>query len=167
MKWGFGQAKNNPYVLCFYGMKSMYLASDHRGLALKSALIPFLEARGYRVADLTPPPAEDGMIDFPLAAQAVAKEVAKGGGEGIVLCGSGVGVTIAANRFKGVRAGALHSGEEAATAKAHNHLNVACLGADELNSEKAKEILSAWIDAEPDPAPRRTRRMQQVDQYGS
>lgn len=147
-------------------MKQMYLASDHRGLALKDVLIPFLQEQGYAVHDLTPPLVE-GTIDFPLAAQAVAARVTKDASLGIVLCGSGVGVTIAANRFKGVRAGSLHTREEAATAKAHNHLNVACLAADELSEEQARGILQTWLETPPDEAPRRLRRIEQLDQYGS
>lgn len=167
MKGSFGQGKNASRVLRFYDMNVMCIAADHRGKALAQALIPFLEAEGYQVQDLTPPTDVDGMIDFPLGAQAVAKEVAAKNTLGMLVCGSGVGVTIAANRFKGVRAGALRTPEEATGAKAHSHINIACLGADELTQAQAEAILRAWLETAPEINERRLRRLVQLDEYGS
>jgi ribose 5-phosphate isomerase B len=148
-------------------MNAMYVAADHRGRALLEALTPFLQSQGYEAQDLTSPTDAAGMIDFPLGAQAVAKQVAKNNALGILICGSGVGVTIAANRFKGVRAGALRTPEEAAGAKAHNHINIACLGADELTQPQAETILRTWLETSPDTSERRVRRLAQLDEYGS
>lgn len=148
-------------------MNALYIAADHRGLVLMQALVPFLKARGYEIYDLTPPLGTDGMIDFPLGAQAVAKRVAANHTLGVLICGSGIGVTIAANRFKGVRAGALRTPEEAIMAKAHNHINIVCLGADELTQIQAETILRAWLETVPDDSARRLRRLAQLDEYGS
>ncbi len=148
-------------------MASLYIAADHRGHALGQLLIPFLQTQGYDVHDLTPPLRPDGMIDFPMAAQAVAREIEANNALGVLVCGSGIGVTIAANRFKGVRAGVLRTPAEATTAKAHTHLNIACLGADTTNQEEAQAILIAWLQATADQSERRLRRLAQMDAYGS
>lgn len=145
----------------------MYIASDHRGLDLKAALIPFLQTQGFEVLDVTPAKNTDESIDFPLASQAVAKHVAQQEAQGLILCGSGVGVAIAANRFKGIRATPAHTPKEIQQATEHNHINVLCLGADETSEESAKTLISAWLGTDPDNAERRLRRLAQLDTYGS
>ncbi len=148
-------------------MKKLFIASDHRGIELKKTLIPFLEARGYEVADVTPARNIDESIDFPLASQAVAQHVAQSQSKGIILCGSGIGVAIAANRFKGIRATPAHTPKEIQQATEHNHINVLCLGADETSEESTKTLISTWLETEPDNAERRLRRLAQLDTYGS
>ncbi|MBP6945342.1 RpiB/LacA/LacB family sugar-phosphate isomerase [Patescibacteria group bacterium] len=148
-------------------MKKMYIASDHRGIGLKDALLPFLNEQSFEVVDVTPTKNADGSIDFPLASQAVAQHVVQEGAQGLILCGSGIGVAIAANRFKGIRAATAHTPEEIHEAKEHNHINVLCLGADETSKENAEALISAWIEAKPDTAERRLRRLAQLDTYGS
>ncbi len=154
-------------MLRFQRMHIIYIAADHRGLSLVQALLPFLRTQGYEVHDLTPPLDTDGIIDFPVAAQAVAKQVATYNALGVLICGSGIGMAIAANRFKGVRAGAIHTVEEASLAKAHNHLNIACLGANLLDEAQAKAIIQAWLAATPDEDSKRARRIAEIDEYGS
>ncbi len=154
-------------MVSFPHMKKMYIASDHRGIGLKDALLPFLREQGFETADVTPAKNPDGSIDFPLASQAVAHHVAKEEAEGLILCGSGIGVAIAANRFKGIRAATAHSSKEIEEAKKHNHINILCLGADETTIEKAQSLISVWIHTEPDTAERRFRRLAQIDSYGS
>lgn len=148
-------------------MERFYLASDHRGLALKDQLKTWLTEIGYEVLDVTPPLDPQGMIDFPLAGKAVALPVAEEKGLGILVCGSGIGVAIEANRFKGVRAAEVHTPQEIATAKEHDHINVLCLGADTLTFSRAQAIVEAWLSAEEDSSPRRLRRLAQLDEYGS
>lgn len=145
----------------------MYIASDHRGMDLKGTLLPFLQAQGFEAIDVTPRENTDGSIDFPLASQAVAQHVAQEGAQGLILCGSGIGVAIAANRFKGVRAATAHTPEEIQEAKEHNHINVLCLGADKTTQEKAESLISAWVETKPDTTERRLRRLAQLDAYGS
>lgn len=154
-------------MLSFRHMKKMYIASDHRGIGLKDALLPFLQTHGFEVTDVTPTKNPDGSIDFPLASQAVAQHVAKEEAQGLILCGSGIGVAIAANRFKGIRAATAHTPEEVQEAKEHNHINVLCVGADKTTKEQAETLISTWIDTKPDPAERRLRRLALLDTYGS
>lgn len=148
-------------------MQPLYLAADHRGLTLKDALLPFLETQGFTVHDLTPPPNTEGMIDYPIVGQAVAQAVAKNSAIGILICGSGVGVAIAANRFKGIRAADAHTPQEIATVKEHDFINIVSLGADSLSPDQAKAILTAWLTTKEDHAERRVRRAHQLDEYGS
>lgn len=145
----------------------MYIASDHRGIGLKDALLPFLQKHGFEVTDVTPAKNTDDSIDFPLASQAVAQHVTQAEAQGLILCGSGIGVAIAANRFKGIRAATAHTPKEIREAKEHNHINVLCLGADETSKGNAEVLISAWIEAKPDTAERRLRRLAQLDTYGS
>lgn len=148
-------------------MASIYIAADHRGVELKDGLQPWLREHGYEPIDLTPPMGPDGMIDYPLVSHVVAKRVAQEHGLGLLICGSGNGIAIAANRFKGVRASNAHNPEEIALAKAHNHINVLCLGADALNLEEAARIVERWLTTPEDRAERRLRRLAQMDEYGS
>ena len=145
----------------------MFIASDHRGIALKDGLLTFLKKQGLEATDLTPTPNTDGSIDFPLVSHNLAKQVKQENANGILVCGSGIGVAIAANRFKGIRAATAHSLQEIAQAKEHNHVNVLCLGADELSIEKAQSFITTWLETKEDLAERRLRRLQQLDEYGS
>lgn len=146
----------------------MYLASDHRGLALKDALAPFLTQHGFTVKDLTPAPETDGMIDYSRVGQMVAKAITSNQDSlGLLICGSGVGVCIAANRFKGVRAMDARSSEDVAVAKEHDFINVVCLGADNLTPAQAETIIQTWLTTKEDHAERRVRRAHQLDEYGS
>ena len=146
----------------------IYIASDHWGIALKAALTQWLEEQGQETEDLTPPPEPDGRIDFPLAAQAVGKHVAEDKESvGLLACRSGVGVAIAANRFKGVRAANAHSVEEIALAKHDDHINVLCLSGEQMTTDGAKAIITGWLETKVDNIERRLRRLQQLDEYGS
>lgn len=155
------------YMLFFEHMK-MFIASDHRGMNLKNELLPFLNTQGQKAEDLTPPTDTDDRIDFPLVAQAVAKNVANNKDSiGVLICRSGVGVTIAANRFKGVRAANAHSVEEIVLAKHDDHINVLCLSGEQMTAEQAQTIITAWLETKEDNDERRLRRLAQLDEYGS
>lgn len=146
----------------------IYIASDHWGIALKAALTEWLEEQGHKTEDLTPPPGPDEMIDFPLAAQAVGKRVAQDKESvGLLACRSGVGVAIAANRFKGIRAANAHSVDEITLAKHDDHINVLCLSGEQMTTDGAKAIIAAWLKTETDNIERRLRRLAQLDEYGS
>lgn len=146
----------------------MYLGSDHRGIELKNALLPFLKEEGYEAQDLTPTPDENGRIDFPVIGASVAQAVQKEEEAlGILICGSGIGVSIAANRFKGIRAAQVHSTKEITLAKHDDHINVLCLGADNTSIKEAKDFINAWLETKPDHTERRLRRLGQLDQYGT
>lgn len=141
------------------------MAADHRGADLLQQLVQRLEADGFPLTVHENPEISD---DYPRAAQAVAQAIqADPNTRGIVLCGSGIGVCMAANRFKGVYAAVAHTKDEIRIAREHDHINVICLGADTLSADEAYALTQVWLHATPDKQERRERRLQQTDEYGS
>ena len=125
------------------------LGSDHAGYELKAHLAATLEQWGYEVSDLGTENAEDS-VDYPDYGEAVGLAVASGAADlGVAVCGSGIGVCIAANKVPGVRAALVHDVTSAHLAREHNHANVLCLGGRLTGPSVAVEALRAWLDASP------------------
>jgi ribose 5-phosphate isomerase B len=123
------------------------IASDHGGLRLKKELVTLLTKAGHQVEDLGTD--TDASCDYPDFAHAVAKKiVAKDSERGILVCGTGVGMSIAANRHAGVRAVVCSDTYTAKLSRSHNDANVLCIGERVVGSGLGWEIVSAWI-AEP------------------
>lgn len=120
------------------------IGSDHAGISLKPALIRVLEARGFDVEDLGTH--GTASVDYPDFAHAVATRVSEGEAElGVLVCGSGIGMSIAANRHRGIRAVVCSEPYSARMARAHNNANVLCLGARVVGEGLAAEILEAFV----------------------
>lgn len=120
------------------------VAADHAGVALKSALAKQIAEMGYRVMDLGTNGPES--VDYPDFARAVAEAVATGRARwGVLVCGSGVGMAMAANRNSAVRAVAAHSGLEARLSRQHNDANVLTLGARLVGEETARDCVAAFF----------------------
>ena len=123
------------------------LASDHAGFELKQHVKELLSADGHEVVDLGPE--TDESTDYPRFARPAAELVASGDAErGVLVCGSGVGVSIVANKVPGVRAVNAHDAEEAQLAREHNDVNVVTLSGRRLAGTEADEIVRAFISAE-------------------
>ena len=139
------------------------IASDHAGYPLKAALLPHLRALGHEPADLgTDSP--DKSVDYPDFAAAVAREVKAGrAGRGIVVCGSGVGACVAANKIKGIRAGLCHDTYSAHQGVEHDDLNVLCLGSRIIGQALAFEIVAAFAAARFSDEERHKRRLKKVE----
>ena len=121
----------------------MAIGSDHAGFALKDELAELLATLGYEVDDLGTDSEE--RVDYPDFGAAVAIEVAEGRADlGVCVCGSGLGIAMAANKIAGVRAATLHDATTARLAREHNDANVACFGARLIGSETAKEALQVF-----------------------
>ena len=119
------------------------IASDHAGFELKE----FLRKNFTDVEWLDFGPSNADRTDYPDYAAKVAQHVAKQSGSlGVLVCGSGIGMCIAANKFAGIRAAVVESEQTAKLAKAHNNANILCLGARILDPNRAKEILKAWLE---------------------
>jgi ribose 5-phosphate isomerase B len=123
-------------------------SSDHAGLKLRKALVKTLRERGLDVEDLGPEAPDP--IDYPDEAAKVGRRVghpvdADGDVRGLLVCGSGVGMCIAANKIDGVRAVDAWSVESARLSRAHNDANVLCLGARLVSDTDANAILDAWL----------------------
>ncbi|MFH1256019.1 MAG: ribose 5-phosphate isomerase B [Candidatus Diapherotrites archaeon] len=139
-----------------------FIASDHAGLELKKGILRHLKAKGVKAEDLGPENA--GQVDYPDFAKKVAKNVAaEKGSIGVLICGSGIGMSIAANKVKGIRAAKCNSVEEARLSRQHNNANVLCLGARILETNLALEIVDAFIETPFSGDERHKRRVEKMD----
>lgn len=137
------------------------LASDHAGYDLKQELLAVLRGKGHEVEDLGTHSKDP--VDYPDAAEAVAEALRDGRAErGVVVCGSGAGVSIAANKFPGIRAAVCHDTYTAHQAVEHDDLNVLCLGARVVGGSLAGEIVSAFLSARFSGEDRHRRRLDKV-----
>jgi ribose 5-phosphate isomerase B len=126
------------------------IGSDHAGYDLKTLLASSLDAWGYDVLDLGTHSASEP-VDYPDFGAAVGHAVVNGDAElGVAVCGSGIGIAIAANKVPGVRAAVVHDVTSGHLAREHNHANVLCLGGRLTGSVVAVESLRAWLNAEPE-----------------
>ena len=120
------------------------IASDHAGVALKATLVAMLHDLGMEVLDL----GTDGpdSVDYPDFADALAGAMTDGrAGRGILICGTGIGIAMAANRHRNIRAATCHDTTDARLARLHNDANVLCLGGRLLAPQLALELLDAWL----------------------
>ena len=137
------------------------IASDHAGYELKTRLAAALAAMGYDVDDLGPTSAESA--DYPDYAHPLAERVSRGEAErGVLLCGTGLGMSYVANRYPHVRAGVAWAPEVAALARQHNDANVLVLPARFLSEEQATEILRTWLET-PFEGGRHERRVAKIE----
>ena len=134
------------------------IGCDHGALALKNKLVSHLEAKGYEVRDFgthTP-----DSCDYPIYAAAAARAVAAGECErGIVLCNTGIGVSIAANKVNGIRCALLHDLESARLTRLHNDTNMMALGAGVTEEALALELVDTWLTTEFSGDERHSRRI--------
>jgi len=121
------------------------VGSDHAGYALKSLLSVHLAAAGHDVLDLGTDSGEIS-VDYPLFGSAVGRAVADGRAErGLCVCGSGIGISMAANKVPGVRAAVVHDSTTASLARRHNDANVVCLGERTTGAAQAVDAVDAFI----------------------
>ncbi len=126
------------------GLPKVFLGGDHAGLELRKALREVLVWMGREVEDLGTH--ETRSVDYPDFAVAVCERVGRGDGIGILVCGTGIGVDIVANKMVGIRAARCTEPYSARMSRAHNDANVLCLGARVTGVGLAEEILKAWLD---------------------
>jgi ribose 5-phosphate isomerase B len=137
------------------------VGADHAGFSYKDALAEELRAAGHRVLDH----GTDGPdpVDYPDYARSVAEAVAGGDAErGILICGSAVGVSVAANKVPGVRAGVCHDTYSARQAVEHDDINVLCLGERVIGFELAREIVTRFLEARFTGEARHRRRLEKL-----
>lgn len=137
------------------------LGSDHGGFELKEFLREWLKSQGHAVVDVGTK--DDGACDYPDYARLVGLAVASGDAErGIMVCGSGVGASIAANKIPGVRAALCHDTFSARQGVEDDDANCLCLGARVIGRELALDVLRAWLAARFSNAERHLRRLNKV-----
>ena len=144
--------------------KPIPIGADHAGFPLKQKLAEELRALGYEVEDVGT--SSESSTDYADYAHKVAHEVETGAAErGVLLCGTGLGMSYAANRHKGVRAAVAWTPEIAKLAREHNDANVLVLPARFLDESTAREILRTWLDT-PFEGGRHERRIRKIEETG-
>lgn len=136
------------------------IASDHRGFLMKGRLIELAKSLGHDVEDCGPQSTES--VDYPDYAARVSSSVASGEiDRGVLICGTGIGMCITANKFSGVRAANCNDSVTAEFSRLHNDANVVCLSADQLSDQLADQILRIWLKTEFESG-RHARRLQKI-----
>ena len=138
------------------------IASDHRGVDAKRRLVPLLKGWGHEVEDFGCE--SSAAVDYPDYAAPVARAVAEGRADaGILMDGSGIGMSVAANKVVGVRAALAHDQVTARRAREHNHCNVLCLGTDLLGEEQIRQIVEIFLTTDFGDG-RHSRRVEKLRQ---
>ena len=137
------------------------LGSDHAGFELKEHIRQFLTELGHQVLDVGTH--DTAPVDYPDYAAAVAKPVLDGSvNRGILICGSGVGASVAANKFRGIRAGLCHDTYSAHQGVEHDDMNILVLGGRVIGEEMAKELVRAYVQANFSGEARHVRRLAKI-----
>ena len=141
----------------------LIIGSDHAGFELKERLKQALDERGIAYEDVGTHSAES--VDYPDFAHRVARAVSSGQAEkGLLVCGSGQGMAMTANKYEGVRAALPHDEESARLSREHNDANVLALGGRVLSPEVAERILDVWLET-PFGGGRHQRRVDKIDRH--
>ncbi len=139
------------------------VGSDHAGFEAKEEVKRQLAGLGHEVVDMGA--ADTRSSDYPDYARRVGRAVAEGAAErGILACGTGIGVCIAANKVKGVRAALAYSAETAALSRRHNDSNVLCVGGRTMDSELRAQIVKAWLETPFEGGGRHSRRVAKIEE---
>ena len=142
-------------------MKPIALAADHAGFELKEKIAGYLKAKGFEVMDLGTHDEEP--VDYPDFARAIGEALQQQKADrGILICGSGVGACVAANKMSTIRAGLCHDTYSAHQGVEHDDINVLCLGARVIGEELARELVSAFLAARFTGEERHRRRLDKI-----
>jgi ribose 5-phosphate isomerase B len=146
----------------------LVVGSDHAGWSLKKAVIDHIRSLGHEVVDVGS--YNEKPVDFPDIARAVAGKIISGEvARGIMVCGTGVGASIAANKMKGIRAAVCHDVHSAHQSVEHDDVNVMCVGAQIVGAWLAKDLISSFLAAEfstEEEFRRRVRKLHEMDAEG-
>lgn len=148
---------------------SVVVGSDHAGFPLKGKVIEFLEASGYQVIDVGS--YDDKSVDFPdIASQLTSAILTKRADRGLMVCGTGVGAAIAANKIPGIRAAVCHDFHSAHQSVEHDDVNVMCIGAQIVGAWLALDLVDAFVRARfnaTEDHKRRVRKLQEMERAAS
>lgn len=136
------------------------IGSDHAGFKMKEEIRKYVEKLGHKISDYGTNSEES--VDYPDIAGKVAENVVKQKKLGILVCGSGTGVTIAANKVKGARAALCFDEFTAKTSREHNDANILCLAGLDMTLGQARKITKAWIEAKFSNEERHKRRIEKI-----
>src|SRR5215204_3906122 len=140
------------------------VAFDHRGVKLRGSVLEEIEAAGHETVDLgafEPEP----RVDYPDKARELGEAIQSGGAErGVLVCGSGVGASVAASKLAGVRAATCHDTYSAHQGVEHDDLNVLCIGSEVIGAELAAELVRTFLAARFDGGERYVRRLEKIEE---
>ena len=139
----------------------LYLGADHAGFNLKEELKKYLEELGYEYEDLGNQRLEP-KDDYPDFALAVAEKVVETGEKGILICATGLGMAMVANKVKGIRAAVCWDDFTALQSRQHNDSNILCLGGKVTDLETAKKLVRIWLETEFTKEERHVRRLEKI-----
>jgi len=143
-------------------VKPIALAADHAGFELKEKIAGYLKAKGFEVMDLGTHDEEP--VDYPDFARAIGEALQQQKADrGILICGSGVGACVAANKMSTIRAGLCHDTYSAHQGVEHDDINVLCLGARVIGEELARELVSAFLAVSFTGEERHVRRLAKIE----
>ncbi len=143
--------KRNISIIKQYGLRGienmkLVIGNDHTAVEMKREIKEYLEKKGYEIIDVGTNSTES--FHYPIAGYRVAKMVASHEADGgIAICGTGVGISLACNKVKGIRACCCSEPYSAEMSKRHNNANIICFGARVIGIETAKQIVDAWLNA--------------------
>ena len=145
---------------------NIFIASDHQGFELKNTLRDWMKKNGYSVTDFGPETinSEDDYPDYGIKVATAVAENPKNG-LGIVICASGVGMAVAADKVKGVRASLIHDPRIAKAAREDDNINVLALGAKFISASEAIEVVKVWLETPFSEAERHIRRLSKISEY--
>jgi ribose 5-phosphate isomerase B len=140
------------------------VAFDHRGVKLRESVLEEVEAGGHETVDLGTD-APEPKIDYPDKAREVGEAIQLGGAErGVLVCGSGVGASIAASKLAGIRAATCHDTYSAHQGVEHDDMNVLCIGSEVVGAELAAELVRTFLAARFDGGERYVRRLEKIEE---
>ncbi len=144
--------------------KKLVIGSDHGGFELKTHLIHYLSTRYPNITVIDAGTHSSASVDYPDMADQTIRYILDGKADaGILICGTGIGISIRANRHKGIRAALVYDNFSAQMSKAHNNANVLCLGGRTVSPEKAAEMVQLWLET-PFEGGRHQNRLLKLDQ---
>tara|TARA_Y100000310_G_C20679203_1_gene814907 strand:- start:1126 stop:1551 length:426 start_codon:yes stop_codon:yes gene_type:complete len=137
------------------------IGSDHGGYELKEYIREYLISLDYSIKDFGTH--DSNSVDYPDIAKELSKYVVEKNLEGILICGAGIGMSIAANKIKGIRAALCYNNYTAKLSKLHNNANILCLGGRLIGKELAKEIVDVWLNTGFSKEERHMRRIGKIE----
>jgi len=141
------------------------IGSDHHGVAVCHKLTDMITQLGHKVTAYGPIDEKPEPVDYPDVAGAVALDVSTGQADrGVLICGTGIGMCIAANKFRGIRAATIVDELSAEISRRHNDLNVLCLSGDLLSEHAAEQIVKVWLNT-PYDGGRHARRIDKITEF--
>lgn len=140
------------------------IGCDHGGFALKREVIPFIDSLGYELIDMGC--YDENSVDYPDVAFSLAERVGSGEiSRGILICGTGIGISISANKVRGVRCALCTDETMARLTREHNDSNILALGGRIVGSELAKSIVKTWLETEFSHGERHVKRIGKISEY--